>query len=242
MPYDTSDENMASLAPSTVSVSDNATLVEPTDPETARDYFNSSSGVKYVVRAQDGSEKTYWVSAVRESADRTVSFETYGGSTHRNRTVTIGETYGGEQDSEGYAHALPVPTKEGFIFEGWYLEDGEQPGTVFATLIDNDSVVTVTTDHTLYAKWRELKTLFPVGTDVEYDYDGNPHPYFPKAQIYGTDPAEYVESREEPNPRQLVKLKNRYMDEIKALVEGSTLAIEAEEQPKIEMKEESADE
>ncbi len=194
MPYNTSDEDMRALAPSTVSVSDNATLIEPADPETARDYFNSPSGVKYVVRAQDGSEKTYWVSAVRESADRTVSFETYGGSTHRSRPVTIGETYGGEQDSEGYDHALPVPTKEGFVFEGWYLEDGEQPGTVFATLIDNDSVVTVTTDHTLYAKWRELKTIVPVGTNVEYDYDGNPHPYFPKAQIYGTDPAEYVEA------------------------------------------------
>lgn len=46
------------------------------------------------------------------------------------------------------------------------------------------------------------------------------------------DPAEYVESAEEPNPRQLVKLKNRYMEEIKLLVEG----------PAIEDKEEKADE
>lgn len=34
------------------------------------------------------------------------------------------------------------------------------------------------------------------------------------------DPAEYVEISENPNPRQLVKLKNRYMSEIKNLVEG----------------------
>ena len=34
------------------------------------------------------------------------------------------------------------------------------------------------------------------------------------------DPKEYVEPADEPNPRQLVKLKNRYMEEIKKLVEG----------------------
>jgi len=34
------------------------------------------------------------------------------------------------------------------------------------------------------------------------------------------DPAEYAEISENPNPRQLVKLKNRYMTEIKNLVEG----------------------
>jgi len=34
------------------------------------------------------------------------------------------------------------------------------------------------------------------------------------------DPAEYVENPDDPNPRQLVKLKNRYMAEIKKLVEG----------------------
>ena len=32
------------------------------------------------------------------------------------------------------------------------------------------------------------------------------------------DPAEYIDDPTDPNPRQLVKLKNRYMDEIKALV------------------------
>ena len=34
------------------------------------------------------------------------------------------------------------------------------------------------------------------------------------------DPAEYVEISDTPNPRQLVKLKNRYMADIKRLVEG----------------------
>ena len=34
-------------------------------------------------------------------------------------------------------------------------------------------------------------------------------------------PQDYVDSQEEPNPRQLVKLKKRYMDDIKDLVEGA---------------------
>lgn len=34
------------------------------------------------------------------------------------------------------------------------------------------------------------------------------------------DPKDYVDNFEEPNPRQLVKLKNRYMADIKRLVEG----------------------
>lgn len=37
-------------------------------------------------------------------------------------------------------------------------------------------------------------------------------------------PAEYVEDLENPNPRQLVKLKNRYMADIKRLVEGDFAA------------------
>ena len=38
------------------------------------------------------------------------------------------------------------------------------------------------------------------------------------------DPAEYIEDFENPNPRQLVKLKNRYMADIKQLVEGDAAA------------------
>ena len=34
-------------------------------------------------------------------------------------------------------------------------------------------------------------------------------------------PSEYIENSENPNPRQLVKLKNRYMAEIKLLAEDS---------------------
>ena len=87
---------------------------------------------------------------------------------------------------------------------------------------------------------RSGKRIVPVG--IAYDGDLK---FRRKITIkYGEpiDPKEYVESSEEPNPRQLVKLKNRYMADIKELVEGGQPALEMEEQPKIEMKEEQADE
>ena len=87
---------------------------------------------------------------------------------------------------------------------------------------------------------RSGKCIVPVG--VVY---GDKLRFRTKVTIkYGKpiDPAEYVESREEPNPRQLVKLKNRYMADIKELVEGGQPALEAAEQPKIEQKEDNADE
>ncbi len=87
---------------------------------------------------------------------------------------------------------------------------------------------------------RSGKCIVPVG--VVY---GDKLRFRTKVTIkYGQpiDPAEYVESREEPNPRQLVKLKNRYMADIKELVEGRQPALEAAEQPKIEQKEDNADE
>lgn len=43
------------------------------------------------------------------------------------------------------------------------------------------------------------------------------------------DPKDYVEISDEPNPRQLVKLKNKYMEEIKKLVEGEPENTAAEE-------------
>ena len=42
---------------------------------------------------------------------------------------------------------LPVPTREGYKFEGWFTEaEG-------GTLVTSDTIVTATADHTLYAHW-----------------------------------------------------------------------------------------
>lgn len=68
-----------------------------------------------------------------------VIFETDGGEINiTEKTVTYGKTYG----------ELPLPTKQGYEFVGWYyFPDG------FGQPVTEDSEVIYTENHTLYAKW-----------------------------------------------------------------------------------------
>ena len=69
-----------------------------------------------------------------------VSFDSNCGSVDpTSKTVKIGEPYG----------ELPVPTRTGYDFLGWFTaaEEGDQ--------VTANTVVTATTDHTLYAQWKE---------------------------------------------------------------------------------------
>ena len=81
---------------------------------------------------------------------------------------------------------------------------------------------------------RSGKHIIPVGIVFEGKLKFRTH----ITVKYGTpiDPAEYCEISDTPNPRQLVKLKNRYMADIKLLVEGE------QEAPAEEKKEDKADE
>ena len=71
-----------------------------------------------------------------------ISFDSDGGSTCESQKAVVGKTYG----------TLPTPTKEGYSFDGWYLED---------TLITAATIVDLTEDVTLVAKWAE-KRVFDV--------------------------------------------------------------------------------
>ncbi len=68
-------------------------------------------------------------------AKYTVTFD-WDGSTYTTRTVTYGSTYG----------ELPTPTSNVQVFIGWFTEKNGQ-----GTQITNDTEVTATEDHTLYA-------------------------------------------------------------------------------------------
>ena len=65
-------------------------------------------------------------------------------------TVTFNEAYG----------TMPTPKRAGYTFSGWYT--GEN-GT--GTKIDSDTLVSITNDHTLYAKWTQK--------DYTATFDGN---------------------------------------------------------------------
>lgn len=77
---------------------------------------------------------------------------------------------GGAIDSSAYEviynniyGELPKPTRKGYEFLGWYNEADE--------LISDDTVVTIATNHKLYAKWKELSYREPVIKIGDYSYD-----------------------------------------------------------------------
>jgi uncharacterized repeat protein (TIGR02543 family) len=74
-----------------------------------------------------------------------------GGNGTPSKTVTYGETYG----------SLPLPTRTGYTFGGWYTEAGGGGSLVQAT-----STVTVRPTQTLFAKWTANTYT------VTFDYQG----------------------------------------------------------------------
>jgi uncharacterized repeat protein (TIGR02543 family) len=89
-----------------------------------------------VATARDHTLTARWVARVV-----TVSFDSEGGSSCASRSVTVGATY-------GTAGPLCAPTRSGFAFGGWY--DGDDGR---GALVTADTVVTVETNHVLYARW-----------------------------------------------------------------------------------------
>ena len=75
----------------------------------------------------------------------TVSFNSQGGnSSTSSKIVTFTSTYG----------TLPIPTKNGYSFAGWWT-DAAGAGTK----ITSDTICYTYSDHTLYAKWSSIGPL-----------------------------------------------------------------------------------
>ncbi len=71
--------------------------------------------------------------------------------------VVYGSVYG--KDPQGKERDLPTATRENYLFDGWYTEDG--------VLITKDSLVTIDKAHKLYAKWvLDVRVEAPVA-DIE---------------------------------------------------------------------------
>ncbi len=76
-----------------------------------------------------------------------------GTVSEKSRTVTYGDVYG--KNSKGVEMALPVPTRSGYLFDGWYTADNK--------LITEDSIVENEENHTLTARWSlDVKVAAPV--------------------------------------------------------------------------------
>ena len=80
-----------------------------------------------------------------------VTFDANGGTINQNnKLVTYDETYG----------ELPIPTRNGYNFAGWYIEKNG------GTKVESTTKVTLKTNHTLYAIW------IPNKYTVSYDANG----------------------------------------------------------------------
>nr|MCR5623609.1 InlB B-repeat-containing protein [Lachnospiraceae bacterium] len=69
-----------------------------------------------------------------------VNFETNGGTNQPNQYVTYSGTYG----------SLPIPSKTGYTFEGWYADKN------LSTKVTKDTKITTEGNRTLYAKWTPI--------------------------------------------------------------------------------------
>ncbi len=73
-----------------------------------------------------------------------VTFEYHGadgGDTTASKNVTYASAYGN----------LPVPTRTGYTFKGWYTAEAEGQGAK----VDAETIVTETSAHTLHARWKD---------------------------------------------------------------------------------------
>lgn len=94
------------------------------------------------VSATDTGDKTFWAKWTPQNYQ--VSFEYYGadgGDTTASKNVTYAGKYG----------TLPVPSRTGYTFKGWYTAEAEGQGTE----VNAETTVTTASAHTLHARWKD---------------------------------------------------------------------------------------
>ena len=104
------------------------------------DFVRNIDGVAYATVDERTAVMTYQgdTHTFYEKIAYTVSFNSNGGSKISSETVTNGKPL----------NSLTVPNKDGYVFEGWYVDEA-------LTTPFNFGVTLITKDITLYAKWSE---------------------------------------------------------------------------------------
>lgn len=108
----------------------------------------SATAAKYNAGSPFSTTNSITLYAVWKPADYTVTFDPNGGTVNPvSKSVVYNEAYG----------MLPVPTKAGCSFDGWYTDALE------GTLVTYDTRLTVPADQTLYAHWSPLGEMVMPG-------------------------------------------------------------------------------
>lgn len=144
----------------------NATVVKDLPygplPEATRDGYSftgwftlSSGGTRIYEDTIVTNPSSHTLYAHWNPNDYEITFDPRGGNVpFYTKTVTHGEVYG----------TLPTPTKNGYTFDSWYIDES------FQTKINSDSTVKIINDQTLYAGYTNnaYKVTFdPAGGTVE---------------------------------------------------------------------------
>ncbi|MFA6707963.1 MAG: InlB B-repeat-containing protein, partial [Sphaerochaetaceae bacterium] len=126
-------------------------------------WFSDAGFVTEVTSIPSGStgNKTFY--AKWSEIQYTITFDAQGGTVQtESKLVSPGETYGN----------LPVPTRTGYDFGGWYDGIG---GT--GALYTSDTTVVLTDDQTLYAKWTGITYTITYQLNGGENHADNPSSY-----------------------------------------------------------------
>ena len=116
--------------------------------------FNSPSTQTKTINGDGSTIINYYYS--RKTP--TITFNANGGTVNpTSKTVTYGSTYGD----------LPMPSRTGYTFKGWYIE------TSFTNKVESNTGVSNADNHTLYAKWEANQYI--VQFNVNVDTNKNPN-------------------------------------------------------------------
>ena len=124
-------------------------------------YTNGRFGIKSSYSIPQGAYPFYLYEQKQQ-----VLFDPNGGTvTPTSKDITKGSAYG----------ELPTPTRDGYVFAGWFTDDAE-PEEIKST-----TIVTKTGSHTLYARWATASTKYTI------TYDANGGSGAPASQIKGVN-------------------------------------------------------
>ena len=128
-------------------------------------YTDRSGGTKVENTTQVTTAKYHVLYAHWEANEYTVTFDAQGGTFPNGSSTT--QTMKLEYDRT-YSVPQQNPTKRGYVFEGWYTE--RTGGTQVTTRTSMDTAK----DHTLYARWRQIKETTVTVGEVTLTFEGTP--------------------------------------------------------------------
>ena len=128
-------------------------------------YTDRSGGTKVENTTQVTTAQYHVLCAHWEANKYTVTFDAQGGTFPNGGSTT--QTINLEYD-RSYWVPLQNPTRSGYVFEGWYTQKTD------GTQVTSSTLMSTPQNHTLYARWRQIKETTVTVGEVTLTYEGTP--------------------------------------------------------------------